>query len=238
MVLYLRYPSFHSIYNCSKNSGETWNCNTVAVKDHDFRSEADAIAVPFSIYDLRNNSGFVCVGTSRDTPQFAVESITRWWSREEKQRYPNARGLLILADAGGSNGARCRAWKHGLYKKLCNHYGLKVTVAHYPSGASKWNPVEHRLHSEISKNWAGRPLDSIETILNYINTTTTSTGLKVRVTQADGSIKLENALSTQSIGRYDVKVYDLWAKPYRTNEYLGKLPGNHHRTKGNLEEES
>lgn len=163
-----------------KNAGQAWGRNSVAVNDHDFRSEADGIAIPFSIYDLRYNRGFVCVGTSYDTPQFAVDSIARWWSRQGKRRYPSTRELVILADAGGSNGPRCRLWKYELHKKLCNHYGLTVKVAHYPSGASKWNPVEHRLHSEISKNWAGRPLGSLETILNYINTTTTSTGLKVK----------------------------------------------------------
>ncbi len=163
-----------------KNAGQAWHRKPVAVRDHDFRSEADGLAVPYSIYDVQNNTGFVCVGTSYDTPMFAVENIARWWSKEGKRRYPNAREIVILADAGGSNGPRCRAWKHGLHHKLCNHYGLTVTVAHYPSGASKWNPVEHRLHSEISKNWKGRPLDSVETILRYLNTTTTSTGLKVR----------------------------------------------------------
>jgi hypothetical protein len=163
-----------------KNAGQAWGRNCVAVNDHDFRSQADGIAVPFSIYDLRYNRGFVCVGTSYDTPKFAVDCIARWWSRHGKRRYPSAHELIILADAGGSNGPRNRVWKYELHKKLCNHYGLCVKVAHYPSGASKWNPVEHRLHSEISKNWAGRPLDSLETIMNYINTTTTSTGLKVQ----------------------------------------------------------
>jgi hypothetical protein len=163
-----------------KNAGQAWNREPIAVNDHDFRSDADGIAVPFSIYDLRKNRGFVCAGISYDTPQFAVDSITRWWSREGKRCYPDARELVILADAGGSNGPRCRAWKYGLQRRLCNHYGLTVIVAHYPSGASKWNPVEHRLHSEISKNWAGRPLDSIESVLNYISTTTTSNGLKVK----------------------------------------------------------
>lgn len=125
-----------------KNAGQTWNRNPIAVNDHDFRSESDGVATPFSIYDLRYNTGFVCVGTSYDTPQFAVESIARWWSRQGKRRYPNSQKLVILADAGGSNGPRCRMWKYELYKRLCNHYGLTVTVAHYPSGASKWNPVE------------------------------------------------------------------------------------------------
>ena len=180
-----------------KNAGQTWNRKPVAVNDHDFRSESDGIATPFSIYDLKYNTGFVCVGTSHDTPQFAVESIARWWSRVGKRRYPNAQELVILADAGGSNGPRCRMWKYELYKRLCNHYGLTVTVSHYPSGASKWNPVEHRLHSEISKNWAGQPLESLETILNYINTTTTSTGLKVQASlvkkKYEKGVKISNA---------------------------------------------
>ena len=93
--------------------------------------------------------------------------------------FPDRRHLLVLADTGGSNGATCRAWKHGIQHKLCNEHGLHVTVAHYPPGASKWNPIEHRLFSEISKNWAGRPLDSYETVLNFIRTTKTKTGLKV-----------------------------------------------------------
>jgi hypothetical protein len=180
-----------------KNAGQAWNRKPVAVNDHDFHSEADGLAVPYSIYDVQSNRGFVCVGTSYDTPMFAVENIARWWSREGKRRYPNAHELVILADAGGSNGPRCRAWKHGLHHKLCNHYGLIVTIAHYPSGASKWNPVEHRLHSEISKNWRGRPLDSLETVLNYLNTTTTATGLKVRASlvkkKYKKGIKISNA---------------------------------------------
>lgn len=180
-----------------KNAGQTWNRKPIAVNDHDFRSESDGVATPFSIYDLRYNTGFVCVGTSYDTPQFAVDSIARWWSRQGKLRYPSAQELVILADAGGSNGPRCRMWKYELFKRLCNHYGLTVTVAHYPSGASKWNPVEHRLHSEISKNWAGQPLESLETILNYINTTTTSTGLKVQASlvkkKYEKGVKISNA---------------------------------------------
>ena len=119
------------------------------------------------------------IGTSHDTAAFAVDNVVRWWNYRGKRRYPATSELLILADGGGSNGARTRAWKLGLQERLCDRHGLTVTVCHYPTAASKWNPIEHRLFSEISKNWAGHPLDSYQTILNYASTTRTSTGLKV-----------------------------------------------------------
>ena len=163
-----------------KNAGVAWNGEPVAVNDHDFRSDSNGIAIPYGIYDLQANRGTVFVGMSYDTPQFAVDSIEKWWRTEGRQRHDNSHMLAILADSGGSNGARLRAWKYGLQNRLCNHHGLAVTVAHYPTGASKWNPIEHRLFSEISKNWSGQPLDSYETILNHLRTTRTSTGLRVR----------------------------------------------------------
>ena len=163
-----------------KNAGATWDRTPQQVKDHDFRSEAEGLAVPYGIYDLQANRGTVFVGDSKDTPAFAVDCVTDWFLSEGRQRYPDAERLVILADCGGSNGYRPRAWKHFLQTVLCDPHGLRVTVAHYPSGASKWNPVEHRLCSQISRNWKGRPLDSWETILNYIRTTTTATGLRVR----------------------------------------------------------
>jgi len=167
------------LVGCFKNPGVAWNREPVAVNDHDFLSEAIGKAVPYGIYDVQANRGTVVVGNSADTANFAVDAIEKWWADEGRRRYPEASQLAILADGGGSNGATNRAWKHGLYHRLAARHGLTVTVAHYPPGASKWNPVEHRLFSEISKNWAGRPLDSFETVLNYIRTTTTSTGLKV-----------------------------------------------------------
>jgi hypothetical protein len=162
-----------------KNGGLAWSKSPVLVNDHDFRSTAVGMAIPYGIYDPTANRGSVFVGTSHDTAQFAVESISRWWHAQGSRRYPAARKLLILADGGGSNGSTCRLWKEQIQAEICDRYGISVTVGHYPTGASKWNPIEHRLFSEISKNWAGRPLDSYQTILNYIRRTTTLKGLEV-----------------------------------------------------------
>ncbi len=163
-----------------KNPGKSWEQEAVEVNDHDYRSLASGVGIPYGIYDMQVNCGTVYVGTSYDTSEFAVDSIEKWWRKEGAKRYPKACELLILADGGGSNGSNRRAWKHNLQRSLCDRHRLTVTVAHYPPGTSKWNPIEHRLFSEISKNWAGRPLDSYETILKYIRTTKTSTGLRVR----------------------------------------------------------
>jgi len=163
-----------------KNPGAAWSKVPTLVNDHDFRSQAVGMAIPYGVFDLAANRGDIFVGTSHDTPEFAADVLTRWWKGTGRHRYPDADRLLILADTGGSNGARTRVWKHKLQTRLCDAFGLAVTVRHYPPGASKWNPIEHRLFSEISKNWAGRPLDSYETMLNYIRTTTTTTGLAVR----------------------------------------------------------
>lgn len=172
-----------------KNPGVAWNQEPTAVKDHDFLSEAIGKAVPYGIYDLGNNHGSIVLGTSRDTGLFAVDAIELWWTKEGRHRYPGASELAILADCGGGNGPRNRSWKLALHQRLTERHGLKLTVAHYPPGASKWNPIEHRLFSEISKNWAGRPLDSYETALNFIRTTTTKTGLTVNATLLDGVYK-------------------------------------------------
>ncbi|MGC9222943.1 MAG: ISAzo13 family transposase [Terracidiphilus sp.] len=123
-------------------------------------------------------SGY-CTKAATPPPAFAVDAIALWWKSYGQKRYPKAKELLILADAGGANSARARGWKYHLQHQLANPYGLKVTVCHYPPGSSKWNPIEHRLFSQISNNWAGRPLESYETVLNYIRTTSTSTGLEV-----------------------------------------------------------
>ncbi len=162
-----------------KNNGTSWQQVPYEVNDHDFPSDAEGKAIPYCIYDTVANRGFVTIGTSHETPAFAVDSIVWWWKVHGSKMYPDAQKILILADCGGGNSARSRVWKYQLQHQLCVPYQLNVTVCHYPPGASKWNPVEHRLLSEISKNWAGKPLESYETALNYIRTTQTTTGLKV-----------------------------------------------------------
>ena len=163
-----------------RNPGRAWNREPIQVHDHDFRSLAQGIGIPYGVYDLQANQGMIFLGTSFDTPAFAVDSIATWWRSEGRVRYPDAACLCIFADGGGSNSSSSRAWKHGIQQKLCDVYRIAVTVSHYPPGTSKWNPIEHRLFSEISKNWAGRPLDSYKTALNYCRRTSTATGLKVR----------------------------------------------------------
>ena len=163
-----------------KNAGQVWSQKALAVNDHDFRSQAEGLATPYGIYDLVGNRGWVFVGTSHDTPDFAAENLAQWWQKSGRRNYPDASQLLVLADSGGSNGARVRAWKFFLQQQLVDPFQLPVTVCHYPTGASKWNPVEHRLFSEISKHWAGQPLDSFPTILRLIGETKTQTGLRVK----------------------------------------------------------
>ena len=168
-----------------KNQGTTWERSPQAVNDHDFRSQADGIAIPYGVYDLRANRGFVVVGTSHDTPDFAADNLVRWWQSDGLERYPDASELLVLADSGGSNGPRIRCFKYALQTRLVDPYQLRLSVCHYPSGASKWNPIDHRLFSEISKNWAGHPLRCYQTILNHIRTTNTDTGLCVTAQLVD-----------------------------------------------------
>jgi len=162
-----------------KNSGTTWRASPVLVNDHDFPSMADGKAIPYGVYDVMANKGTVFVGTSHDTSSFASDCVGAWWKKEGNRRYPNAKRLLVLADNGGSNSPRCAEWLSGLHTNLSKKYGLDVFVCHYPPGASKWNPIEHRLFSEISKNWAGVPLISYDTVLRYIRSTRTKTGLYV-----------------------------------------------------------
>jgi hypothetical protein len=162
-----------------KNAGQVWSREPIRVNDHDFRSLAKGMAIPRGLYDVQANRGSVLIGTSHDTSDFAVDAIVDWWRREGRGLYGQSSELLILADSGGSNGARCRLWKYALQEKLADRFGLAVTVCHYPTGASKWNPIEHRLLSEISKHWAGQPLTDYPTIVRLIGETKTQTGLRV-----------------------------------------------------------
>ena len=145
------------------------------VEGHDF---AEQKATPYGIYDIKDNSGFVNVGTNCDTSSFAVNSIKFWWEKEGKKRYSDAKKMLITADAGGSNGYNRKLWKYEL-QQLANEYKIEIFVCHFPPGTSKWNKIEHRLFSFISMNWKGQPLTDYETIVNLIAGTRTTTGLTV-----------------------------------------------------------
>ena len=169
------------------NAGRQWRPKgqPAATRTHDFPDAGVGKAVPYGIYDLTGNFGWVNVGTDHDTAAFAVESVRRWWKAAGQEQYPLARRLLVTADAGGSNGYRTRAWKAEL-AALALETGLEVTVCHFPPGTSKWNKVEHRLFSHITMNWRGRPLASHEVVVNTIAATTTRTGLRVRAELDDG----------------------------------------------------
>lgn len=169
-----------------KNAGRTWSLEAEEVNLHDFAQEDTLRAVPYGLYDVTYNRGFVSVGSSADTPEFAVNAIASWWEHEGCLLYPKATRLLILADAGGSNGCRPHAWKQQLQQQLSDRFGLEVTVCHYPTGCSKWNPIEYRLFSPISINWAGKPLRCLETMLACIRGTTTRMGLTVKAFLLEG----------------------------------------------------
>ena len=162
------------------NAGAAWKQHRIETLATGFRSDATGVAVPYGLYDTEANRGLVVVGTGRETPTFVTDCVATWWKTEGRKRYPTSRRLLILADGGGGNRATCHVWHTGLQAKLCDRYGLTVTVSHYPPGASKWNPIEHRLFSRLSTNWQGEPLETFEKVLKFIRTTTTDTGLRVR----------------------------------------------------------
>lgn len=167
------------------NRGRQWCAEPIAVNTHDFPSYATGHAIPYGLYDVEHNLGYVAVGQSADTPELAVDALVWWWRSYGKALYPTAPELLVLADSGGSNGCRPRRWKQQLQVKVADVFGLAVTVCHYPTGASKWNPIEHRLFSQISRTWAATPLTSYEVVLDGLRSTTTATGLCVEATLFD-----------------------------------------------------
>jgi transposase len=171
-----------------RNAGREWRPKgqPVATRTHDFPGDGVGKAIPYGVYDITGNTGWVNVGTDHDTAAFAVESIRRWWKAAGQGACPLARRLLITADAGGSNGYRTRAWKTEL-AALAVETGLEITVCHFPPGTSKWNKIEHRLFSHITMNWRGRPLTSHEVIVQTIAATTTATGLTVHAELDPGS---------------------------------------------------
>lgn len=171
-----------------KNGGREWRPKgePELVRMHDFKDPELGKAIPYGIYDLACDEGWVQVGIDHDTAQFAVASIRSWWQQLGRQRYPEATTLQITADCGGSNGNRTRLWKLEL-QKLADETGMRISVCHLPPGTSKWNKIEHRLFSFITKNWRGRPLESLETIVNLIAATTTRSGLEVYARLDEGS---------------------------------------------------
>jgi hypothetical protein len=160
-----------------KNAGRTWRQRPIAVLETDFLSDAKGKALPYGIYDPTRKAGYVVIGVSHETAEFAVAAIRAWWMDVGQQAYPGQQHLLIQADDGGANDSRSWLWKAAL-QTLADEFELTITVTHFPAGASKWNPVEHRLFCFISLNWAGQPLASYETILKFIRTTHTDTGLR------------------------------------------------------------
>ena len=162
-------------------AGQEWQPTgePVEVSTYDFPHHAEGKAIPYGVYDLADNSAWVSVGIDHDTSVFAAATIEAWWRQMGQKKYPNARRLLITADGGGSNGHRPWLWKYEL-ARLAKATNLEIIVCHYPPGTSKWNKIEHRLFSQITLNWRGRPLETYQTIVNLISNTTTSTGLTVR----------------------------------------------------------
>jgi hypothetical protein len=161
-----------------RREGKTWRRTPIEAESY-FAGYAKCVAVPFGIYDVAQNAGYVTVGISHNTAEFAVNCLVNWWDLHGRSKYPVARRVLVLADGGGGNGYNLRTWKKDLQDRLCDQYGLTVVLCHYPPACSKWNPIEYRLFSHISMNWAGKPLSDLGVMLAFIRGTTTATGLTV-----------------------------------------------------------
>jgi len=192
-----------------KNNGVIWCKKATEVNAYDFKSLSEGVFIPYGVYDITKNKGFIVGGTSYNTGEFAVNAICKWLNFELKHREDPMESLLILADGGGSNSSTNKLWKLCLQEKICDPFEINVTVCHYPPGTSKYNPIEHRLFSEISKNWAGKPLGSYETALKYIRSTKTSTGLTVKAwidkAEYEKGIKiLEDEMEGINIVNHDV----------------------------------
>ena len=182
------------------------------VFDHDFPLEELGKIAPYGVYNLNNNTGFVNVGTSHDTSEFAVESISRWWETVGKRTFPDQQKIYITCDSGGSNGSRVRMWKYQL-QQFADRTGLELEVSHFPTGTSKWNKVEHRLFCYISKNWQGQPLVDVQTAVDLIGSPTTATGLNVICVRDDTEYKLKKKVSDddfESININKIPPFDSW----------------------------
>ena len=202
-----------------KNPGHEYrhNKDPRKVLDHDFPIKKLGKIAPYGVYNLNHNVGFVNVGTSHDTAEFAVESISRWWDTVGKHTFPKARQLMITCDCGGSNGYKVRLWKYQL-SQFASRIGININVCHFPPGTSKWNKVEHRLFCYISKNWEGKPLISVEAAIKLIGSTTTTTGLKVICQRDDATYELAKAVSDEDYESINIDRID----PFRDWNYVIK----------------
>jgi hypothetical protein len=192
-----------------KNGGREWHRKgePEPVRTHDFEDKQKGKATPHGIYDIGKNRGWVTVGMDHDTAEFAVDSIRHWWKRMGQPEYPVAQELLITADAGGSNSYRARLWKCQL-QKLADETGLRITVCHFPPGTSKWNKIEHRMFCHISQNWRGRPLISLETVVNLIANTQTSKGLTIQSALDQGTYKKGIKISDEEMTKLCISLDD------------------------------
>lgn len=188
-----------------KNNGQEYrqNKDPRRVLDHDFPLDELGKISPYGVYNLNNNTGFVNVGTNHDTSEFAVESISRWWESIGKHTFPGSNKIYITCDSGGSNGYKVRMWKFGL-QQFANRTGLEIEVSHFPRGTSKWNKVEHRLFCYISKNWQGKPLVDIQTAVDLIGSTKTTTGLNVVCVRDDTEYKLARKVSDEEFATINI----------------------------------
>jgi transposase len=205
-----------------KNGGREWQPQgePVEVNVHDFPSAGSGKAIPYGIYDVGKNLGWVNVGCDHDTASFAVSSIRHWWVGMGSEIYPKAKKLLICADSGGSNGYRVKLWKVEL-QNFANEFGVEVTVCHLPPGTSKWNKIEHRLFSHISMNWRGRPLISHEVIVDLIGSTTTKTGLKLKAKLDASEYPLKTKIEEETMAELNMKAHEFhgdWNYTIRPNK--------------------
>lgn len=189
-----------------KNQGLEWEKkkDPTKVLSHDFPDPKVSKAVPYGVYDIGDNKGWVNIGVAADTAEFAVESIRQWWKRMGRKRYPKAKQLLICADSGGSNGYRIHLWKYEL-QRFCDQEGLNITVCHFPPGTSKWNKIEHRLFSYISINWRGKPLTDYKTIVDLISSTKTKSSLTVKVRLDNKKYKKGRSVSKDEFEKLKIK---------------------------------
>jgi Rhodopirellula transposase DDE domain len=191
-----------------RREGKSWRRKPIEVDSY-FASYRQCVAVPFGIYDIAQNTGYVTVGISNNTSEFAVNCLESWWRLHGRSAYPHGDRLLVLADGGGANGYNLRTWKKDLQDRLCDAFGLTVTLSHYPPGCSKWNPVEYRLFSHISINWAGQPLRNLDVMLAFIRGTTTTAGLKVEARLDQGIYRKGRKVTDRQLKELALSTHDV-----------------------------